>query len=104
MRRFANLNENNIVVRVIVAEDETWIDKNLGGVWVESFTEDSRFKRASEGDTYDAEREAFIKPQPFQSWILNEETYIWEPPVQRPVDDNDYFWDEATTSWIEVTE
>ena len=56
------------------------------------------------GYTYDAQRDAFIPPQPFQSWTLNEQTCLWDAPVPYPDDDTKpYLWDEATVSWIEVT-
>jgi hypothetical protein len=53
------------------------------------------------GYLYDPIRDAFIPPKPFESWILNEETCVWEAPIARPVDDKFYNWDEATLSWIE---
>ena len=56
------------------------------------------------GYTYDAQRDAFIPPKAFESWSLNEDTCLWEPPVAMPDDGKIYTWDEATTSWVEVTE
>lgn len=55
------------------------------------------------GFTYDEERDAFIPPKPYDSWVLDEDTCLWEAPVPMP-DDGMYTWDEDTTSWIEVTE
>lgn len=54
------------------------------------------------GYTYDPVRDAFIPPKPYPSWILNEQTCLWEPPVAMPDDGNRYQWDEATTSWVEL--
>jgi hypothetical protein len=54
------------------------------------------------GYTYDATRDAFIPPQPFQSWTLNETTCLWDAPTPMPVDDKRYQWDEPTTSWVAV--
>ena len=54
------------------------------------------------GYTYDENRDAFISPKPFDSWILNEETCQWEAPTPMPTDEKQYTWDEATTSWIEI--
>jgi hypothetical protein len=51
------------------------------------------------GYTYDSQRDAFIQPKPYNSWTLNEDSCLWQPPVARPVDDNMYDWDEATLSW-----
>jgi len=52
------------------------------------------------GYTYDATRDAFIPPQPFPSWVLNEETCLWDASVAMPDDGQRYQWDEATTSWV----
>ena len=54
------------------------------------------------GYTYDAERDAFIPPQPFASWLLNEDTCLWGAPVAHPDDGKSYAWDEDTLSWVEV--
>jgi hypothetical protein len=55
---------------------------------------------AGVGYTYNSVRDAFIPPKPYPSWILNEQTCLWEPPVAMPDDGNRYQWDEATTSWV----
>jgi hypothetical protein len=55
------------------------------------------------GYTYDATRDAFIPPKPFSSWLLNETTCLWEPPVARPTGDLEYSWNEETQTWDEVT-
>ena len=54
------------------------------------------------GYTYDAGRDAFIPPQPYASWVLNETTCLWDAPVAYPDDGKHYSWDEATTSWVEI--
>ena len=51
------------------------------------------------GFIYDSKRDAFYEPQPYASWILNEDTCVWEPPTARPDDGSEYIWNEATTSW-----
>jgi hypothetical protein len=51
------------------------------------------------GYTYDEDRDAFIPPKPFNSWILNEDTCRWEAPVAKPNDENMYFWNESTLTW-----
>jgi hypothetical protein len=58
---------------------------------------------AGVGYTYDAERDAFIAPQPFASWTLNEDTCLWDAPSPYPTDGKLYFWDEATLAWVEAT-
>ncbi len=56
------------------------------------------------GFTYDRQRDAFIPPKPFASWVLNEDTCLWDAPVAMPDDGKIYVWDEATTNWIERAE
>jgi hypothetical protein len=58
-----------------------------------------RKNHAGIGYTYDENRDAFIPPKPFNSWILNESTCLWNAPVAMPIDDNKYFWNEQTISW-----
>jgi hypothetical protein len=58
-----------------------------------------RKNHAGIGYTYDEDRDAFISPKPFNSWILNEDTCLWNAPVTRPQDDNKYRWNELTLSW-----
>jgi hypothetical protein len=54
------------------------------------------------GYTYDSVRDAFIPPKLYASWVLDEQTCLWKSPIPIPQDDNQYRWDEPTTSWIEV--
>lgn len=63
-----------------------------------------RMNYAGIGYTYDAMRDAFISPQPFPSWILNDGTCLWDAPTPRPDDGNLYRWDEATLAWEQVTD
>lgn len=58
---------------------------------------------AGAGFTYDRERDAFIPPKQFDSWVLNEDTCLWEPPVAHPSDGKVYEWNETTQTWDEVT-
>jgi hypothetical protein len=58
---------------------------------------------AGVGYTYDATNDVFIAPKPFNSWVINEDTWLWEAPVAMPDDGKVYNWDEATTNWKEVT-
>jgi hypothetical protein len=116
MSHYAEIDSNNVVVRVIVAEKDfidsgavgdpvRWIQTSYntkGGVHLLGNTP-LRKNYAGLGYTYDPARDAFIPPKPYESWLLNEETCLWEPPVQRPDDDKFYSWDEETLSWIEFT-
>jgi hypothetical protein len=58
-----------------------------------------RKNHAGIGYTYDEERNAFISPKPFNSWILNEDTCLWEAPVAMPINHNKYTWTESTLTW-----
>lgn len=120
MAHFAKIDENNVVLEVIVVHnneliDETGNENESKGVafckslfgwntnWVQtSYNGNIRKNYAGIGYTYDAGRDAFIAPQPFPSWVLNEDNCIWEAPTPKPNDGKFYSWDEATTSWVEV--
>jgi hypothetical protein len=118
MAHFAQLDENNIVVQVIVGVDEpldgeaiyaqttgtVWKKTSyntLGGVHLLGGTP-LRKNYAGIGYTYDPNRDAFIPPQPFQSWSLNEQTCQWDAPVAMPTDDKQYSWDEQNCQWVEI--
>jgi hypothetical protein len=112
MAHFAELDADSIVVRVLVVPNEQEnrghdylaTDLGLGGTWVQtSYNATIRKNYAGIGYSFDSGRDAFIPPKPFASWVLNEATCNWDAPVARPEDDKMYSWDEATTSWIEVT-
>jgi hypothetical protein len=107
MSHFAKIDSNNIVTEVIVAEKD-FINSGLVGdefLWVQtSYNNNFRKNHAAVGFTYDKDRDAFIPPQLWSSWTLNETTCQWEPPVPYPTDDLMYEWDEDTTSWVETTE
>ena len=67
-----------------------------------SYNGNMRKNYAGIGMTWDAGRDAFIAPKPFNSWVLNETTCLWDAPVPYPTDGKRYTWDEATTSWVET--
>ena len=110
---FAEINKNNIVLRVIVAEQdfidsgvvgnkENWIRTSYNtfrGVHLYNETP-LRKNYASPGHTYDKTRDAFIRPKPFDSWSLNEDTCDWDAPVDYPTDGEAYFWDEEKQQWL----
>jgi hypothetical protein len=111
MAHFAELDADNIVVRVLVVPNEQEnrghdylaTDLGLGGTWVQtSYNATIRKNYAGIGYTFDSGRDAFIPPKPFASWTLNEETCNWDAPTPYPTDDKMYSWDEATTSWVEI--
>jgi hypothetical protein len=116
MAHYAKVN-NGIVEQVIVAEAEffdTFVDSSPGQ-WIQTSYNTHggvhsgggtplRKNYAGIGYTYDATRDAFYAPQPYASWVLNEDSCIWEAPTPMPDNDNTYRWDEETTAWVEVTE
>ena len=110
MAHYAFLDESNIVTEVIVGIDETeliegkdpevWYGEFRGQVCKRtSYNGNIRKNYAGIGFIYDEEKDAFIPPKPYSSWILNEDTCQWEPPISMPEDDNFYIWDEVSTSW-----
>jgi hypothetical protein len=107
MAHFAEI-VDGVVVRVLVVPDaqehrgQEFLAEELalGGTWVQtSYNARIRKNYAGIGMSYDAERDAFISPQPFASWILDEETCRWESPVPYPTDGLMYEWDETITDW-----
>ena len=109
MAHYAKI-ENDVVQQVIVA-DEDFV-RNLDGQWVQTsyntrggvHPENRPLRKnfAGIGYTYDQQRDAFGPPKPFESWVLNEQTCLWESPVSYLEDGKDYYWDELTLSWIET--
>ena len=74
-------------------------------MWIQtSYNSNFRKNYAENGGTYDVEADGFYAPQPFNSWTLNEETFLWEPPIEIPDSENPYRWNEETLSWDLVTE
>ena len=106
MSHFAKIDENNIVTQVIVAEQD-FIDSGALGDssnWIQtSYNNNIRKNYAGIGYTYDSVRDAFIPPQPYNSWVLNESTCLWEAPIAYPKDGNEYYWNEDTIEWIQIT-
>lgn len=108
MSHFAEIDENNIVTRVLVGDNNdpagdegySWFVNNLGGRWVQtSYNGNFRKNYAGIGFIYDPERDAFIAPKPFESWELNQETCHWQAPIAYPTDGFSYTWNEANTAW-----
>lgn len=124
MAHFAEIDENNIVTRVLVVADaqaergQEFLtnDLGLGGTWIQTSYNTVggqhtnggtplRKNFAGIGFTYDSAKDAFIPPKPFPSWLLNEASCLWEAPTPMPVVEGKFYtWDEDTTSWKEVTE
>jgi hypothetical protein len=125
LAHFAKLDSNNVVIFVTVGRDEDngkeaelfartgdvykqTSYNTRGGVHYQadgtpSADQSKAYRKnyAGLGYTYDEGRDAFIPPKPFNSWVLNETTCLWDAPVPMPTDGKRYTWDEATTSWVE---
>ena len=112
MAHYAFLDSNNVVTEVIVGIDETeLIEGLLPEVWYGNFRGQTckrtsynnkiRKQYAGIGFTYDADLDIFIAPQPYPSWILDE-NHDWQPPTPMPVDDKKYAWFEPNKQWIEL--
>ena len=110
MAHFAELDENNIVLRVIRVDDaheadgENWCNNFAGGVWKQtSYNNNIRYNYAGIGYFYDESADAFYALQPYPSWSLDD-AYIWQAPTPHPDDGEDYFWDEANVKWSVMVE
>lgn len=108
MAHWAEVDENNIVIRVLVGDNNDpngdegyqWLIDNLGGTWIKtSYNATIRKNYAGIGYSYDPDLDAFIAPQPFPSWILDQETCRWEAPTPYPEDGTAYQWNEQTKEW-----
>lgn len=121
MAHFTKLDENNIVTNVYVINNKVITDSNgqeqeqLGidfckSLWGEgnykqtSYNGNFRKNYAAIGFTYDSVRDAFIEPQPYPSWILNEDTCKWEAPIPRPQAELPYVWSEEQQNWVLLSE
>ena len=104
MAHFAEIDNNNIVTRVLVFND-TYTDSDcsalLGGNWIQtSYNNNIRKNFAGIGYTYDSNLDAFIAPKPFNSWVLDTDTCKWEAPIEQP--EGDYTWNEDKLSWDKI--
>jgi len=119
MAHFAKLDDNNVVLEVhCVHNNELLVDGveyEIKGIdflitWSGGYTKwkqtsyngNMRKNYAGVGYTYDPDRDAFIPPRPYTSWLLNEETCLWNSPTPYPNDGNQYQWDESTLTWSQI--
>jgi len=118
MAHFAQLDDAGTVINVIVVHNNELLDNGVesevkgiefcqslfGGTWKQtSYNGNIRKNYAGIGYTYDAGRDAFIAPQPYPSWTLNEASCTWQAPVPIPTDNKPYRWDEEALLWVEIT-
>jgi len=116
MASFAKIGLNNKVIEVLsvnneVLKDSNGVEQEVNGIdfltkltgwaiWKQtSYNGNIRKNYAGIGMTYDEDRDAFIAPKPFNSWVLNEDTCRWEPPVVHPNDGQNYNWNETIQNW-----
>lgn len=119
MAHFAQLDENNIVIQVIVVHNNELLDdgvesedkgikfcQSLFGidtVWKQtSYNGSFRKILAGAGYSYNPTKDAFLPPKPYTNWVLNDETYTWESPIPHPTDGKVYVWDEPNNNWIDI--
>jgi len=115
MAHFAKLNDDNIVLGVYVVNNDALDASNEEASGIAFLTEwsggysnwkqtsyNGTFRKNYAGIGYTFDGIGFSEPQPYPSWIKNSNTYLWEAPTPKPVDDKRYTWDEATTSWVEA--
>lgn len=106
MSHFAEIDDNNRVKRVLVCDNSMpnegydWLVETFGGRWIQtSYNRSFRKNFAGIGFTYDEDRDAFIPPKPFSSWLLDEETCRWYAPKPLPDRDQQYIWNENELDW-----
>lgn len=118
MAHWAQIDENNIVIQVLVTDNNDpngdegyqFLINAFGGTWVKTSYNTRENKHLEDGTpfrknfagigfSYDEERDAFIPPKPYDSWVLNEETCVWYSPVEYPTDGLNYRWDEDLVNW-----
>jgi hypothetical protein len=118
MAHFAEIDSNNVVLRVVVVDNKdtstpdgtevesigvAFCQRLFGGNWLKtSYNGNVRKNYAGIGYTYNAGLNAFVPPKPYASWVLNNDTAQWDAPTPMPTDGKMYSWDEATTSWVET--
>ena len=109
MAHWAEIDENNVVLRVTVGDNNDpdegyqWLMDNLGGRWVQtSYNNNFRKQYAGIGFTYDELNDVFISPSPYPSWVLNT-LFDWVAPITMPTEGH-WVWDEPSISWKEVNQ
>ena len=120
MAHFAKLGVGNVIEKIVVLDNSIITDNNGNEVeklgvdylnkiyntrdtWKQySYNKNFRVNAAVIGGTYDQQRDAFIPPKPYNSWLLNETTLLWDPPIPYPNDGQYYIWNEQTVSWKKI--
>jgi hypothetical protein len=110
MSHWAEIDENSVVIRVTVGNNEeadegySWLVENLGGTWIKaSYNGAIRKNFPGPGFLYDENLDAFVPPKPFPSWALDTGKCVWIPPVEMPTDSM-HTWDENQLKWVPIEE
>jgi len=109
MAHWAEVDESNIVIRVLVGSNEDpdegyqWLIDNLGGTWIKtSYNGNIRKNYAGIGFTYDPVADHFFAPQPYPSWTLDADAK-WQAPIEKPIEEGKFYnWNEESLSWTEA--
>jgi hypothetical protein len=110
MAHFAEIDHDGIVLRVIVADTQEWCESNLGGTWVQTSYNThggvhtlggTPLHKNYAGIGYTWDGTGFSAPQPYPSWTLDDDTYLWGAPTPKP-ETGAHTWDEETLSWVEI--
>ena len=112
MAHFAELDDNQVVLRVIVVDNdneddgETWCKNLLGGIAWKQTSYNKKFRKnyAGIGFTYDPDKDVFLPPKPFSKWVLDETKWVWKAPTDYPDDGKFYSWNDNKGEWEEVSE
>jgi hypothetical protein len=118
MAHWAEIDENNVVLRVLVTDNDLpdeghqWLVDNLGGTWLKTSYNTKHHEHsqggtpfrgnyAGPGGTYDPDADVFIPPKPYNTWILDETIHDWVPPVPAP-EEGAWYWDDESAAWVEA--
>jgi len=102
MAWYAKINKDNIVTEVLYlidSKDSEWLYRECGGNWLRFDTEGLRVNFPSVGYSYSKEEDVFIAPKPHETWTLNTNNFLWEPPEDWPENIREYEWNEQTKTW-----
>ena len=111
MSHWAEVDASNKVIRVVVGDNNDpagdegyqWLIDNLGGTWIKtSYNGNIHYNYAGVGYSWDGK--GFAAPQPYPSWQLNQDTYLWQAPEPKPDDGGFYAWSEEALAWIEISD
>lgn len=104
MAQYIELNSSNTIVNIIVADEDYINSQNHNSFMLTTDIDEDKRDKIIIGFVYDEANTRFVPRKYYDSWIFDEESYRWKPPIDMPTDDKNYSWDEDNISWKEVTE